>query len=137
MSYLDERRAFEVRFSTQWGATTLIRWEGVPFKMPDPSIAWVALYVRPGAANRITIGPNPRVRVNGRVIVQVFTPEATSLSVTYGYADTIADIFREAEFSYGNSGLIRCRQPEVAVIGMDSGWLQKNVVCPYIRDKQL
>ena len=136
MSFTDEKRAFEDRFKTQWGSTSPVRWEGLPFKFPDPAIPWVGFYVRSGPSNRITVGPNPLVRYAGNIVVQVFAPEGQPMATASGYLDTIATIFREVEFSYNNSGLIRCYQPDVRVIGTDNGWFQRNVVCPYIRDKQ-
>lgn len=138
VDFRDERRAIEKRFNDQWAGATPIRWDNVPFKIPDPPVPWVGFAVRPANNNRQTIGPNRLLRSVGIINIQLFAPEATGTNAIDTLVDTAAAIFDEAEFSLGNSGLIRCRVPEIDYIGNrdNDGWFQKNVICPYIRDKQ-
>jgi hypothetical protein len=134
MSFADERAAIEGRFSSQYGNTTPIQYENVKFTRPATS--WVRLQIVNGEGDRISLGDNPQIfRSEGVIVVTIFTQEDTGTKEARELADVVDGIFREAVFSSGNSGLIRCRVPRIEPIGTREGWYQLQVLTEYIRDK--
>ena len=128
----DERVAIEQRFHDNWTATPIV-WGNVTFK--EQTAPYVALFILDGEGRQASLGTVALRRWDGLIVVQVFTVEDTGTKLGRTYADTIGAIFDRAEFSYANSGLIRCRVPSVATVGVQNGWFQHNVSVPFIRDK--
>jgi hypothetical protein len=95
----------------------------------------VALYILTGAGGQVSVGSTPLHRFAGYIVVQVAVKEQTGTDAARQHAETAAGIFRNAEFSSGGSGLIRCRTPHIQPIGVQDGWFLMNVNVPYIRDK--
>jgi hypothetical protein len=139
--FVDERSAIEQRFYTQWAAITPIKFENVEFVQPEAS-PWVSLIIQRGSGDQIDIGTsNPTHRYNGVINVQIFTPQLTGTrsqgsTAADALADKVSGIFRNAQFSSGALGTIRCRTPRIVVSGNDPyGWYQINVLTPYVRDQ--
>lgn len=132
----DARIAIEARLATGWGATTPIRYwsSGVPFVVP--SGAYIALQIEEFDAQQITLGETPQThRYFGTITIQVLVPERQGAKVSAGYCETLDDLFRRAQFSSGNSGVMTCRTPQVKTIGVLQGWYQVNIATAYHRDK--
>lgn len=132
----DARIAFESRLATGWPTTPIHYWSsGVPFE-PPTSGGYVALTVEEFSARQITLGSTPQThRYFGVVTLQVFVPERQGAKLAAGYCDTLDDLFRRAQFSLGNSGLITCRTPQARMVGVSDGWYQINLSIDYQRDK--
>lgn len=134
--FKDAVTAIENRMSANW-TTTPVKYESVPFK--ETVAAYVALFIRDGEGNQISLGGSTEPVVHrwpGVIIVQVFVPQDSSIRTAREYADGIGAIFHRAQFSSGGSGVITCRVPSVEMIGVRNGWLQANVTIPFHRDKQ-
>lgn len=133
--FADERQAIENRFAANW-TTTSIKWDNVPF--PEMASSYVALSILTGGGERITIGnSNPRHRWAGVISIKILTPEDSGNAVARVYADTIAGIFRDAQFSAGTNCTITCGTPAIKPGAVVDGWYVINVVVPYRRDKQI
>lgn len=133
MSFANERAAIESRFAANW-TTTRIKYENTQFE--QPKTAWVALFILNGDGQQISLGlsPNPLHRYVGVIMVQIFLPESSGTQTGRAYADTIASVFRRAQFSNGSSGTITCRTPSISPGNLRDGWFQINVTCPFQRD---
>lgn len=132
-AFADERRAIETRFSSNY-TDTVIKWENLPFD--QQTTAHVALKVLPAGASRPSIGTTkPYHRYTGIIQVDIFVPENTGTDDARGYADTIEAIFRDAQFSAGDSGTITCGTPFYTTLGPKNGWHMSAVTIPYHRDK--
>lgn len=131
MSFADERAAIEARFAANW-STTRVKYENTQFE--QPRTAWVALFILNGDGRAISIGNDPLHRYAGVISVQVHVPESSGTQTGRAYADTIAAIFRNRQFSNGSSGTITCRVPSIGIPVVRDGWYQINVTCPYQRD---
>jgi hypothetical protein len=131
--FADERRAIEARFSSMY-TTTTVKYENVSFS--KPSASWVSLYILNTEARRITLGDSTQIhRFPGMIVVNIFTPEDEGTQEAREIADTVSDIFRDAQFSAGSSGLITCRTPSLDPVGTREGWYQVNVSTLFQRDK--
>lgn len=127
MSFDDERAAIEGRFNTQWGSTTEIAWDNVPFT--PPATAWVRLSILPGESFNAALGATA-VRHPGVIVVQIFTPEDTGTAQARTLAQSAANVFNNARFSG-----IRCRAAGIFRVGTFDGWYQMNVNIPFERDE--
>jgi hypothetical protein len=139
----DTRIAIETRLATHWEsapgvARTPIRYwsSGAPFAIPEAA-AWIALSVDAESGRQVSLGDGVQLhRYLGQIVVQVFVPERTGSHDMDTYLDLLDPIWRRAEFSYGSSGLITCRTPDVTVVGTADGWFQKNLKVAYRRDRE-
>ena len=109
----DSRIAIESRLATGWTTTPIRYWSsGVPFE--PPATAYIALQIEEFQAEQITLGNTPQVhRYFGMITIQVLVPERQGAKTAAGYCDTLDDLFRRAQFSSGNSGVITCRTPQL------------------------
>lgn len=134
MSFQDERAAIESRFASAWASTTKVRYENVEFAEPKDRTAWVSFNIITGDGRQITLGDNAVHRLPGVIVIQVFTVKDGGTAQARTLADQAAAVFRQAEFSSGNSGRILCRTPSILSVGVRDGWYQLNVKIPFIRD---
>ena len=144
MSFADTKQAFEARFQTQLLAARAgipIQFSNAPFERPERS-EWVrftrseADTASPGATGQITIGSatNATRRYRGLVVVGIFVPERTDTVLATAIALDVDAIFRGARFSFGSSGPIRCRTPNLIELGrQDDGFWQSQVRVDYER----
>ncbi len=133
MSFEDAAKAIESRLQANW-STTPIKFENAPFA--ETTSAYVALYIRDGEGNQVSLGTPALRRWPGLIIVQVFVPENTGTRKAREYADDIGPIFDRVQFSSGGSGTITCRTPSIDVIGLKFGWWQVNVTVMFSRNRQ-
>lgn len=133
MSLSDERASIEGRFVTGF-TDAPIAFENVPDSSTvtaakaEPS-AWVRIAIRNGDAFTAGInGSTPRGEQQGRIWIQVFTPENTGTERARALAGIAATVFRHSRFDG-----IRCYEPEFRSVGIDDGWYQFNVNVPYRR----
>jgi hypothetical protein len=139
----DTRIAIETRLADNWQSapgtprTTIRYWaSGAPFEIPAQA-AWIALSVDPESGRQVSLGDGVQLhRYEGRIVVQVFVPERSGSQDMDTYLDLLDPIWRRAEFSYGDSGLITCRTPDVQVVGTADGWFQKNLRVAYRRNRE-
>jgi hypothetical protein len=114
------------------------RYPNQTFTAPDDG-TYVAFTFNSGPGDKIELN-NPASsslhRYSGLVIVQVFQKENTGTSEARQLANTVVNTFRDKEIPLGGgTGLLRFqRSPEVRTIGVQEGWYQLNVFCPYNRD---
>lgn len=133
MSLADTRQAIEGRFTTNFSALP-IWYDNASFEETDK--AHVALFVLHSGGDQVSLGLAPLHRWSGVISVKVMVPEAGGTQTVMTHADAIEAIWRNAEFSTANSGLIRCRTPNTQRVGVINGWYQVNVLTPFIRDRQ-
>lgn len=134
MSFEDERRAIEGRFEEKWANQTKVRWENLEWNEPKEDSSWVSLTIVNVDANQIDLRETALHRFDGLIIIQVFVKKDTGTSEMRKRLDTAASIFRRAQFSKGNSGIIKCRSPFYQRVGESGGWNQTNLTVPFIRD---
>ena len=130
----DARIAIEKRLADNWATTPIQYWSsGVPFQ--TPTTAYIAITIEEFNGTQITLGGTPQLhRYFGIITLQVFVPERQGAKTAAGYCDTLDNLFRRAQFSQGNSGLITCRTPQARMIGASDGWYQMNLAIEYHRD---
>jgi hypothetical protein len=98
--------------------------------------SWVALKIVNGVARVAGIcASTPLNRYQGLIIVDVFVPEDTGTATARTLAESAASIFRNKQFSSGNSGTITTRVPSIAQVGIVNGWYQLSVSVGFHRDK--
>ncbi len=131
----DTRIAIESRLASAWTTTPIRYWSsGVPFVVP--AVPYIALQIEEFDAEQISFGATRTHRYFGIITIQVLVPERQGAKAAAGYCDTLDDLFRCAQFSSGNSGVITCRTPQVRPVGVEDGWYQLNLSVDYQRDKQ-
>jgi hypothetical protein len=139
----DARIAIEGRLYDNWQSppgtlrTPIRYWSSnAPFEIPEAA-AWIALSVNAESGRQVSLGDGVQLhRYLGQIVVQVFVPERTGSQDMDTYLDLLDPIWRCAQFSYGDSGLITCRTPDVEAVGTADGWFQKNLKVAYRRDRQ-
>jgi hypothetical protein len=136
--FSDERFAIEDRFSIGWGSTTPVRFENdgsaAPVALPS-----VALVIRDGRGDAVTLGPYPLHRFVGVVITQIFVAEGTGHAQLRAYADQVAAIWRDgvgrgAQITAGTNSTLTFWTPYFEMAGPRTGYLQGNVTVPFYRD---
>ena len=90
--------AIEDHFATNWGSTTLIKYDNVPFNIPnDP---WVSIEVWDGLSRKASMGNSTQLRRTvGTVFVTIYTPTNGGSKPARDYADQISGIFRDVQTS--------------------------------------
>ena len=141
--WTDARIAIETRLADNWQSppgtlrTPIRYWtSGAPFEIPE-NTPWIALSVQAESGRQASFGRPPQLhRYDGLIIVQVFVPERGGSQDMDTYLDLLDPIWLYAQFSYGDSGLITCRTPDVAPVGTADGWFQKNLRVAYTRHRE-
>lgn len=127
MSFSTARRDIEKRLNDNW-STTEIAWDNVKFS-PVNGTAWVACHIFEDTVNRINIGVPGQHRVTGTVVINIMLPEGGGTDIARQYGDTLAAIFRDAQFSG-----ITFRETTLNNTGINEGWYQFNLVIPFYWD---
>lgn len=134
MSFNDTQTAIEARFKDSWNDLAPVRWENLEFNTLEYE-EYVALSSVEADGQQITTGSvNYIVRYAGQIVLQIFRKEGTGTGRTGELADAFGDIFRRAQFEFGDSGLISCQIPNKLPVGPSDGWYQTNIRVPYYRD---
>ena len=135
MSFADERSAIEGRFAANYSSSQ-IKYENVPFDQPS-SDPWISLEIISGEGGQASLGGASAVQRYGGVIqVTIYTAESVGTNVARALADVIEPIFRQQQFSQGNSGVIHTRTPSFYSIGLVGGWYRSVVSVSYFRDRR-
>jgi len=130
-SFQDIEQAIAVRLATNW-TTTPITYENVPYT-PTPRTAFVRLLVNEVFSKQIAMsGSSSCHRISGLINIMIFAPIGTGVRVARGYADSIAAIFRNAQFSS-----ILCRSPRLVRVGDIGEWYQYSVLVDFQYDQAL
>ncbi len=124
MSWATVRRDIEKRLEDNWG-TTVIAYDNVPFTPPQDA-PWVRLRILDEATGRITINRPATHRARGNVVVEIFVLKNTGTQTLRSYADTIAALFRDAQFS----GLV-FREANLSIQGDFEGWFKGTLLMPF------
>jgi len=134
MSFADERGAFENRFADNYSSTP-VKFENVPFEQPATS--WVQFDILPGRGAQVTLGGSQAIHRYGGVIqITINTVEKAGTNAARILADVIEPIFRQVQFSSGNSGTIHTQTPYLTSLGVAGGWYRLVVSVPYFRDRR-
>jgi len=128
MSIATARRDIELRMEANW-ATTRIAMANMPFTKPASGESWVKIRVFEDRATRTNIGRDAVHRYSGTIAVEIYVPQKTGTGTIRGYADTIAEIFRDQQFNG-----ITCEEARVVPVGDFEGWYQMNVTVPFYWD---
>ncbi len=132
-AFNDERQAIEAKLAAGFSALTIM-FENTP--IAQPVAGWVAITIIQAGAARISVGTTvKRHRYVGNIQIDIFLPERTGSKVARDHADTIEAVFRDQQFSAGNSGTITCRTPSIVPGGIENGFYRLILNIPYQRDK--
>jgi len=129
-TFQDMRKSIESRFSTNW-TTTDISWDNVHYD-PKSETAFVRFIIDDGDAYQASIGTSPCHRFPGIIHVMIMVPIGTGTNTARGYADSISDIFRGADFDG-----IQCRTPKIIRVGDVGEYFQISVLVNYWKDAVL
>lgn len=136
MKWSDERAAFEMRVSDNF-ETVRVQYPGTALKPAVSSTeAWVKMQLLSGSTDRVSLGPNGMFRSSGIVLFMIYAPTGASTKLNRSIADELSDLFHEAEFTYADSGHIRCYAGGLDDRGLtpDGNWYQLNLRFEYQRD---
>jgi len=109
-SFQDIRTAVEARLSAKW-TTTAISWDNVPYT-PIAETPFIRLLINEVSSQQISMATIPCHRIIGLIHIPIMVPVGTGTQVACGYADTLAGVFRNANFSS-----ITCRSPKIVRVG--------------------
>jgi hypothetical protein len=129
-TFQDIRQAVESRFSTNWTATD-VSWDNVPYA-PDANTAFVRLLINEVESFQASIAGTPCHRFIGIISVLIMVPVGTGTNTARGYADAVAGIFRNANFSD-----IQCRSPRIVRVGDIGEHFQYSVLVNFWKDDVL
>ena len=136
MSFAAERTSIEARFATEWAATdhstVPVAYENVDFSPPLEADPWVAIYIRNGAADVITIGPSV-TRTGGLIQVSVYAPASEGTHEAREIADSAAGVFNIVQFTCG-ADVITTGPAYLSSRGTSDGYHQLDVTIPFQRD---
>ena len=126
MSFAQAAQSIRERFSAEWSRTP-IAYPNTPFE--KPSGPWIRVTVRGSSAEQVAT-VSKRLRHEGAVFVQVFTPEGQGDGEALSIADDVAALL-EAQTLGGIRFYAATRRPE----GVDeNGWYMVIVSIPFEYD---
>jgi hypothetical protein len=128
--FADIRTAIESRLKTNW-ATTAIAWDNVEYN-PVASTAFIRLIVDEVDSRQISMATVPCHRAIGLIHIMIMVPTNTGTATARGYADSLSDIFRNADFSS-----IKCMSPRIRRVGDVGEHYQYSLLIPFTYDKSL
>ena len=136
MSYEIERKLIETYFKSQWDISVysgiLVKYENVDFVYPENS-EFVALYIKSGNADQITLGDDPIVRNAGLVDIQLFAPINTGTKTIKEIIDFLVLMFERKQLFEGDVYIV-FSQAQVNEIGEQENYYQINVSFPFRKD---
>lgn len=114
------------RFITQWGTTTPLTFDNEAFDPPEGK-AWVRLTVRHNDSNFETLGGvgNRRVRREGSIFIQVFTPGDKGTQKSDTLVQTARAVFEGVSFGPG----VDCNNAVDREVGPDGAHYMRVVEC--------
>ena len=129
-AFQDIRAAIEARLSSNW-TTTAIAWDNVEYN-PTPATSFIRLIVDEVDSTQVSMATTPCHRIVGLIHIMIMVPINTGTNVARGYADTLAGIFRNADFSS-----VKCQSPRIRRVGDVGEYYQLSVLIPFYVDKYL
>lgn len=128
MTFEAERQALEERFETNWTETD-VKWPNVKFSSKGKD-EFVAFNNVPDMGKEKSLGTDPVLnRYYGHVVIQIFVTPNSGAARALQLADLVSDIWRNVKF-----GEFTVQTPSLAIVGVNDGWYQVDVVSPYYRD---
>ena len=129
--YQTIRQAIESRLAANW-TTTDIAWDNVAYT-PTAETPFIRLIIDEVDSRQITLGTDsPCHRITGLIHIMVLVPTNTGTNTARGYCDSLASIFRNADFSG-----IKCQSPRIRRIGDIGEHYQYSVLIPFYTDQPL
>jgi len=129
-AFQDIRAAIEAQLSSNW-TTTPIAWDNVEYD-PTPAASFIRLIVDEVDSTQVSMATTPCHRIVGLIHIMIMVPINTGTNVARGYADTLAGIFRNADFSS-----VKCQSPRIRRVGDVGEYYQLSVLIPFYVDKYL
>jgi len=129
-TFQDIRQAIEARMASNW-TTTPIAYDNVAYT-PTPATPFVRLLIEEVDSKQVSMSTTPCHRFTGLIVVMIFVAINTGTNTVRGYADTIAGIFRNADFSN-----IKCQSPRIIRVGDIGEWYQVSVITDFYKDAAL
>lgn len=129
-AFQDIRAAIEARLSSNW-TTTPIAWDNVEYD-PTPATSFIRLIVDEVDSTQVSMATTPCHRIVGLIHIMIMVPINTGTNVARGYADTLAGIFRNADFSG-----VKCQSPRIRRVGDVGEYYQYSLLTPFYTDKYL
>ena len=129
MSHTAQNAAIRSRFHTSWGTDPPVKYENADFT-PPANATFVELDIVDGPQAPVSLGNTTLYRNFGIISINIYVPLNIGTAAINGYADTIAAIFRGAQFSS-----ISCRNVGFNTIGEIDGRFVKNVSIEFFRDE--
>lgn len=128
--FQDIRAAIEQRLANNWSSTD-IAWDNIDYQ-PTSETAFIRCLVEEVDSRQVSSQTTPCHRVVGYIHIMIMVPTNTGTNTARGYADDIAAIFRNANFSD-----IQCTSPRIERVGDIGEWFQYSVLIPFWADKAL
>lgn len=129
MSYATVERDIEQRLTDNWATTVIDINPNVDFTPPAHETSWIKLRIMNEDVNRKNIG-NPGVhRVDGTIVINIYTALNEGSRTGMAHGDTLAALFRDKQFNG-----ITCREATVKAAGQFEGRWQTNVLIPFYWD---
>lgn len=129
-TFQDIREAIETRFINNWTATR-ISIDNVAFTA-DSEESFVKIMIEELPAYQVTMGTKPCHRFPGIIHIMIFVPVGTGTNIARGYADSISDIFRNADFDD-----IQCRTTRLVRVGDVGEHFQYSALTNFWKDEAL
>jgi hypothetical protein len=129
-TFQDIRSAIETRFSTNY-TDTAISWDNVAYD-PSPETSFVRLIINEVDSFQVSMSTTPCHRFTGIIHVLIMVPVGTGTDTARGYADTVANIFRNACFDN-----INCRTPRIVRVGDVGEYFQYSCLINFWKDEAL
>jgi len=128
--FTDIRTAIESRLKANW-STTDIAWDNVEYN-PIASTPFIRLLVEEADVRQASMATIPCHRAIGLIHIMIMIPTNTGTATARGYADSLSDIFRNADFSS-----IKCLSPRLRRVGDVGEHYQYSLLIPFTYDKSL
>jgi hypothetical protein len=129
MSFATSASSLRQRFYVQWNGATDVAWPNVEYE-PTTGSAWVRVSPGLGDSFQPYLGLTSRTRTAGLFIAEIFEPPDSGDAAGWAKADTIAGIFRRADFDgfkFGEPSAMETTLPEA------EPWFRITVEAPYYR----
>jgi len=136
MSLATARRDIEGRLAANW-ALTRIAYDNVRFPIAKTDETWVNCQIFEESATRLNVGNPGCHRITGLIVLSVYSPKDKGTNTARDYADQLALIFRDRQFSGitcqeavpRNQGIARSTQA-----GSGTSWYQYDVSVRFFWD---
>ncbi len=129
MTYLTAYDSLWKHFATEWGATTLVKYENTAFVTPIAK-QWVSLSFIPETSRQVAICANGMgdYRYTGGILIEIYIPESEGAQPAHVLANRCEEIFRGKKI---NGIYVKSSQP-IAVLPTNESktWFRLNLFYP-------